>query len=56
MDDDDDGYAYRARPVVPGGVVFTLALRLGRTGRDLISVAPRTSCVSGLGRVSQPDR
>ena len=57
-DDDDvyDGYAYRARPVVPGGVVFTLALRLGWTGRDLIFVAPRTSCVSGLGRVSQPDR
>ena len=36
-DDDYDGYAYRARPVVPGGVVFTLALRLGRTGRDLIA-------------------
>ena len=30
-------HTYRARPVVPGGVVFTLALRLGRTGRDLIA-------------------
>ena len=30
-------HTYRARPVVPGGVVFTLALRLGRIGRDLIA-------------------
>ena len=30
-------HTYRARPVVSGGCGFTLALRLGRTGRDLIA-------------------
>jgi hypothetical protein len=51
-DYDDD--AYRARPVVPGGVVFTLALRLGRTGRDLIAPWLLGQAVEMVRVVSSP--
>ena len=50
-------HTYRARPVVPGGVVFTLVLRLGRTGRDLIAPWLLGSVVEMVWVVSsQPER
>ena len=47
-------HTYRARPVVPGGVVFTLALRFGRTGRDLIAPWLLGQVVETVWVVSSP--
>ena len=51
LDYDDDGYAYRMRPDGAGVYSYTLAQSILPCGRVPLIVAPRTSCISGLGRV-----
>ena len=54
--DDDDDDAYRARPVIagvlcPAGVLHTCAEYSAAWLGPYSSVAPRTGCRDGLGRV-----